>query len=337
MPKLSNNAQQTALIEKLKSGNLNGLYLFTGEEVFNKDFYISRFKNAFSDVPMAEFNILTLDGSELPEDTLIEAAESYPVMADKKLVIIKNSGIFKKASFDKEVWGEIFKNPPENTVIIFDEKEIDGRNALLKKFKEYGLFVDFEYLDSATMAEWIKGYFLKRNFSADRDAVSELMKRAGASMANVHSEMEKLIDYCAGNGKITFDDVCAIVTRSLNDRIFDMIDSITAGDRDKAFEILSDLKQLREEPVKIISVLGTNFTGILKSKILLNGGSHNLASELGVAPFIAKKYAAAANKASKEKLQSMLSLCLEADKSIKLGGTDGWIALETLMTVISRR
>ncbi|MBE7060396.1 MAG: DNA polymerase III subunit delta [Ruminococcaceae bacterium] len=335
MPKLSGKAPLTELRERLKNGNLCGLYLFTGDEIFNKEFYISRFKAAFKDVPMAEFNVCTLDGSELSEDALIGAVESYPVMADNKLVIIKNSGIFKTAAYDKEVWTELFKNPPDYAAIIFDEAETDGRNALLKKFNENGLAVTFDYLDSATMADWIAGYLSKRGFTVRRDAVNELMSRAGVSMADVHNEMEKLVDYCAGRGEITADDVRSVVPRSLNDRIFDMIDGITAGNRDTAFAILADLKQLREEPAKIVPLLGNNITGILKAKILLGGESTNLAADLGVAPFIAKKYAAQSKRLSKERLKNMLSLCLEADKAIKLDGKDKWVVLETLMTRLS--
>ena len=326
------------LQEKLKGDNLNGLYLFTGEETFNKDFYISKFKTAFENNPMAEFNILTFDGKETSADTMLGAIESYPVMADDKLIIIKNSGIFKSVSEkDKELWSDLFKNPPDYAVIIFDESEIDGRSALLKKFKEVGIFAEFEYLDSSTMTAWIKGFLSKRGFGIQPAAVLELMSRAGGAMGNVHNEMNKLMDYCGEGAIISKEDVKTVVAKSLQDKIFDMLDAVTTGKRDIAFSILTDLRLLREEPAKVIPLLGNSVSGILKTKFLQKEGCQNLAGELGVAPFVARKYTEQARGLSIERLKKMFELCLNADKAIKLEGKDKWIVLETLMIELSVR
>lgn len=326
------------LREKMKSENLNGMYLFTGEETFNKDYYISRFKSAFDDNPMAEFNVLTFDGKETSANTILSAIESYPVMADDKLVIIKNSGIFKSVSEkDKELWTELFKNPPEYAVIIFDEAETDGRSALLKKFKENGIFAQFDFLDNSTMTSWINGFLSKRGYSIQAPAAAELIMRSGGSMGNAHNEMNKLMDYCGPGASITLSDVQTVVPKSLQDKIFDMLDAVTLGKRDLAFSVLTDLKLLREEPAKIIPLLGNSVSGILKTKLLQKEGCQSLAAELGVAPFVARKYTEQARGLSLERLKKMLNLCLEADKSIKLEGKDKWIVLETLMLELSSK
>lgn len=328
----------TALKEKLKSEKLSGLYLFTGAETFNKDFYISKFRTAFDSNPMAEFNVLTFDGKETSANTIISAVESYPVMSDDKLIIIKNSGIFKSVSeSDRDLWLDMLKNPPDYAVIIFDEAELDGRSALLKKFKENGLYVCFDYLDDSTMASWIRSFLQKKGFTITSDGVSELMSRAGSSMGSVHNEMNKLMDYCGEGGKISADDVRMVVAKSLQDKIFDMLDAVTAGKRDTAFSILSDLKLLREEPAKIIPLLGNSVSGILKTKILMAQGCYDLAAALGVAPFVAKKYAAQAKILSKERLKIMLKSCLNADVAIKIEGKEKWTVLETLMIELSRK
>lgn len=327
-----------SLQDKLKSDNINGLYLFTGEETFNKDFYISKFKTAFENNPMAEFNILSFDGKETSADTILGAIESYPVMADDKLIIIKNSGIFKSVSEkDKELWTELFKDPPDYAVVIFDESEIDGRSALLKKFKETGIFAEFEYLDSTKMSAWIKGFLNKRGFSIEPDATVELMSRAGGAMGNVHNEMNKLMDFCGDGATITKNDVVTVVAKSLQDKIFDMLDAILTGKRNIAFSILSDLKLLREEPAKVIPLLGNSVSGMLKTKLLQKEGCQNIAGELGVAPFIVKKYIEQSRNVPVGKLKNMLTLCLEADKAIKFEGKDKWIVLETLMIELSAK
>ncbi len=326
------------LKEKLTAADVCGIYLFTGEETFNKDFYISKFKNKFSDNPMAEFNLLTFDGKEVSTEIILSAIESYPVMADNKLIIIKNSGIFKSVNDnDKQLWTDIFENPPEYAAIIFDEQEIDGRSALLKNFNSSGLQVRFDYLDSRTMASWIKSFLDKKGYLIEDDAISELMNRAGSAMSNVHNEMNKLIDFCGDTKKITVEHICQTVARSLQDKIFDMLDSVTSGKRDTAFSLLADLRTLREEPAKIITLLGNNISSLIKVKILLASGNSNIAAELGTAPFIARKYTAQAGQLTLSKLKEMLDDCAHADKDIKLSGYDKWIVLETLIVKLSYR
>ena len=241
---------------------------------------------------MAEFNVITFDGKETSTETMLGVIESYPVMADTKLVIIKNSGIFKSVSEkDKDLWFELFKNPPEYAVIIFDEADIDGRSSLLKKIKETGTFTEFTYLDVPTLTIWIKGFLSKRGFSIEPDAVAELISRTGGAMGNAHNEMNKLMDFCGEGALITVKDISTVVAKSLQDKIFDMLDAVAAGKRDSAFSILADLKFLpNEDPAKITALLGNSVSGILKTKLLQKQGCQNIASELGVAPFIARKY-----------------------------------------------
>ncbi len=325
------------LKEKLNSGSLSGLYLFTGEETFNKNFYISKFRDAFADNPMPEFNVMIFDGKEISHSMMLGTVESYPVMSDNKLIIIKNSGIFKSVSEeDKGLWMEIFENPPSYATIIFDESETDGRSALLKKIKECGIYTVFDYQDNTTLSGWITKYLSMRNVKIRPEATAELISRAGPSMGNICNEMNKLLDFVGENGTVSLENVCFIVAKSLQDKIFDMLDYVVTGNREKAFSILSDLKILREEPTKIIALLGNTITNLLKTKSLLKEGSTDIASDLGLPPFVARKYIQQAKNISFISLKSMINLCLEADVTLKTIGGDKWVILDTLVVEISK-
>ncbi|MDP4118127.1 MAG: DNA polymerase III subunit delta [Bacillota bacterium] len=338
MAEKKENGGPTLLKEKLKSDNICGIYLFTGEETFNKDFYIDKFRNRFADNPMAEFNLFSFDGRDTPLNTILTAIESYPVMSDYKLIIIKDSGIFKSVpDNEKAIWMEIFKNPPDYAVIIFDESETDGRSGLLKKIKENGIYVEFNYLSRHEMASWIELFLKKRDYYISKEAINELINRAGESMGAVFNEMNKLVDYCGENRHITEDNVRLIVARSLQDKIFDMLDNVILGNRDAVFSCLYDLKLLREEPVKIISLLGNSITGITKTKLFLSTGSSNIAGDLGIAPFIAKKYIIQSKLISMPRLKEMLACCTRADREIKIYGYDKWVVLETLIIELSSK
>lgn len=348
------------LQSKLKEGNLTGLYVFTGEETFNKEFYLSRFKSVFEAEPMAELNVITLDLQEIPTETAFGAIESYPVMSDKKLVIIKNSGIFagapkkedsseedsaeesdgkgekKDLSGDKKMWADIFENPPEYAAIIFDESKTDKRNALYKKFVKNGLFVEFNYLQPAELSNWIVGFLGKRNHKINKDALAEFMLRGGLSMANLAAEAEKLCDYCGDREIIEKSDVEQTMVRSLQDKVFDMMDGLLDGNRDAAFRFFADLKALREEPLKILALISSNTAGILKVDACLRANVADIKSETGLHPFVIQKNTARLRRYPVSRFRKIMNLCLEADRDMIVKGYDKWTVLETLAMEISK-
>ncbi|MBQ3053971.1 MAG: DNA polymerase III subunit delta [Clostridia bacterium] len=326
------------LKDRLKSNNINGLYLFCGPERYRKSSFINSFKNQFSDNPMPEFNIITFDGKETSFDTLLGAVESYPVMADNKLIIIKDSGIFKKVKEeDKELWSELFDNIPDYCVVLFDETEVDGRSVLTKKAQKNGMYIEFTFLKPAQLTSWINNELKKQGYTISKNALEEFIFRIDGSMGSGSNEAMKLIDYCGQRKEITLDDVCNVVTKSLQDRVFDMLDNITKGNRKKVFSILSDLKQKREEPLKILVLVGNTISNLLKTKVLLNEGNTNIASALGLAPFVATKYSQQCSKLSLEKLKEMLDKCAKADAGVKLSSGNPWIILETLLIELSAK
>ena len=63
--------------------------------------------------------------------------ESFPMLCDKKLIIIKDSKIFSKAKEEvKEYWLKRLDNIPEYVILIFDEKEIDKRSESVRYFEK---------------------------------------------------------------------------------------------------------------------------------------------------------------------------------------------------------
>ena len=93
------------LKKQIKEDGIGNLYLFFGEEIFVKDMYLEKMKSFIPDGGFADFNSVYLEAGDMTPDKIDDALNSFPMMSDKKLVMIKDSGIFKSANQDiKEYW-----------------------------------------------------------------------------------------------------------------------------------------------------------------------------------------------------------------------------------------
>ena len=80
----------------LKGGKTENLYLFYGEESYLKELYTERIKKLVPDNGFPEFNYMKFEGPDTELSELDSAWESFPMMAEKKLILIKDSGIFNR-------------------------------------------------------------------------------------------------------------------------------------------------------------------------------------------------------------------------------------------------
>lgn len=143
--------------EQIKEGKLGNLYLFFGDESYIKEVYLGKIKKVVDDGGFPDFNHIIIDEKDLDEDAVNDALESFPMFAENKLVVIKNSGIFSKPKEDvKKFWEKRLKEIPDYVTLVFDEEAIDKRSALYKLVSKIGMCVEFEYLKDVDIASWIE-------------------------------------------------------------------------------------------------------------------------------------------------------------------------------------
>ena len=87
-----------ALEKEVNSGKISSLYLFYGEERFLLDSILKKIKKNFGEM-LQGINYILIDNGSV--DNLIYDIESPAFGYDKKLIIVKNSGLFKKETAKK--------------------------------------------------------------------------------------------------------------------------------------------------------------------------------------------------------------------------------------------
>ena len=109
----------------IKSQSFRPVYLLYGEEAFLRRSYKNRLKEAIVGDDTMNFNYY--EGKDLSVNELISVAETMPFFAPRRLILVENSGLFKK---EAEQLASYLAEMPDTTHIVFVEEEIDKRNKL---------------------------------------------------------------------------------------------------------------------------------------------------------------------------------------------------------------
>jgi DNA polymerase-3 subunit delta len=159
-----------------------------------------------------------------------------------------------------------------------------------------------------------------------KDTAYYLITRCDAGINNINNELQKLLTFC--DEEIYKSDIDRVVSKSLQVITFELSDAIMAHNTEKAMSVLNDLKTVKENAFTIMYLLFSNFDKMLHTKLLRDAPPSEVASQIGVAPFIARKYIDSARGFSEEALVKMVTRVPEIDLAIKEGRCDDWTALE---------
>ena len=324
------------LKKQLKEKNTGNLYLFFGEETFVKDSYVEYMQNLVPSDDFSDFNRIFLDGKDFDADRIDSAIDAFPVMSEKKVVTVKDSGIFKTKpdlpSDAVDFWISKLKNLPDFVILIFDEYDVDKRSSAYKTAAKFGLPVEFCYLKPYELSAWIVREAQKNGKKISKSVAEHLLELCDPGLNNVKNELYKLFNYCGT--EIYESDVDKVVSKPLSVIIFDISDAISERDGDKAVNILMRLKNSKASAFGILYLLTSNFDRFLHTKLLLGEGLNYAAisQRLGVSPSAAARYAEKSKKFSEDFLTARICKTAEYDLKIKQGLLDEWTALIKYVT-----
>lgn len=315
--------------EDIKTENFKQMYLLCGSEDYLRSQYRDRLKKALIGNGDA-MNLSCFEGKDISQPQLVDLAETMPFLAERRVIVIENSGMFKGGS---DVLADYLKEVSPTAFFVFSEKEVDKRNRLYKVVKDKGYVGEFGEQDEATLTRWVAGLVKKENMEIDRAAIALLLYKTGTDMENIRRELEKCICYCLKRGKITAQDVEMICTERLSNRIFDMINFLAAGKQEQALKLYYDLLALKEPPMRILFLISRQFNMLLQTKMLREKGCDRriISEKLGVAPFIAGKYMDQAAHFKRSVLRKALEDCVQAEEDVKTGRIGDVMSVELLM------
>lgn len=315
-----------SLIEDLKTGQLKRVYLLYGEETYLKKQYRDKLRNALIQ-PDDTMNYAYYEGKDVNVREVIDLAETLPFFAERRLITLENTGWFKNASGE---FADYLKEMPETTSMIFVESEVDKRGKLYKALQSVGRAVELSKQDEGTLIRWIATDVKRERKQITERTVRHFLNKVGTDMENIQKELEKLFCYTLEKDVITVEDVEAICTTQITNQIFDMVHAVAAKRQKQALDYYYDLLALKEPPMRILFLLTRQFKQLLEVKEMAGKGyaKNEIASKVGLHPFVVGKYQEQAKSFSAKELRAILEESVELEESVKTGNLTDTLGVE---------
>ena len=232
MAKKQETGGLAALKADLKAQQFRRLYLFYGEERYLLEHYLALLQKKLLDGPAQDFNYHRFPQGSAELQTLTDAVESVPMMAEHTLVQVDDLDLSKLSESFRDGLIALLSDIPDycTVVFVFDTVpyKVDGRQKKFKAALEQGLAVEFARQSQRDLTAWIRKHALAAGKDISDKACEYLTFRTGGAMTTLASELDKLTAYAAGH-EITVQDIDAVVIPVLDAQVFDMTDAIAAG------------------------------------------------------------------------------------------------------------
>ncbi len=315
-----------SLNEDIKTGQLKNVYLLYGEEAYLKKQYKEKLTNAIVSVNDT-MNYAYYEGKGTNPAELIDLAETMPFFAERRLIVVENSGFFKNAAPEL---ADYIKDMPDTACFLFVETEVDKRGKMYKAVKAKGRAVELGRQDEKTLLYWIAAQVKKENKQIREQTARYLVSRTGDDMENLSQELEKLFSYTLGRTEITVEDIEAVCTVQITNRIFDMVEAVAVRQQKKALDYYYDLLALKEPPMRILYLLSRQFRLLLQVKDLKKKGYDKgaVAKTAGLHPFAAGKYIQQCRNFSGEELRKIMEDAADTEELVKTGRLSDKMSVE---------
>lgn len=333
------------LEKELKQGKLDSLYLLYGDEKFLLEKVLKKIHSLFGKT-INGINYITIDETNV--NSIISNIETPCFGFEKKLIVAKNTGLFKKDTKGKakkndntikaklnEYLNNNFNDIKDFNILVFVENEIE-KSDLAKFIEKNGIICNFEFQRANQLQARIKAITNAYKVNIDNSTLIYFIECCGTSMQELINEIRKLIEYVGVNGTITKQDIDNLSIKKIESVIFDLTDSLGKKDIANALQILKELLYNKEPIQKILITLYNHLKKIYLT-MLADEYRVNIAEALNLKPnqmFLTTKYKKQASYFKKEELRNTLQALIDLDYKTKQGQLDINVGLEAILCMI---
>jgi DNA polymerase-3 subunit delta len=255
----SSPSPERAFWKSLKAKEFAGAYCIYGEDDFLKEKAVKELLAAAVEEATKDFNLDVRQGGELDAETLGSLLSTPPMMAERRVVVVRDAAALKK---DAKGWLDGYlersaRIDAADVVLVLTyasgEKGKPDKNILART-----LAVDFAPLSWDRLPKWIAHHASTELGVSVTDAAAELLQQAvGNDLAALAAELDKLASYTRGE-EVDEKAVTAVVGVRRGETLADFLDLVARRDAGRALALVPHiLTQPKVNGVTIVMALTT--------------------------------------------------------------------------------
>ena len=325
--------------------------LFYGEEAYLLEARVKKIKKEFGE-QIPGINYIQIDETNVEQ--LIQELETPAFGFEKKLVIAKNTGLFKKerkttakTKTTKKKNVQDTKMPLQEKIamylqenkeeieltieLLFVEQEAE-KNTLYQTIEKIGEVKEFALLKLPEIVANLKKVCMAYRVQMDDATAKYLVECCGTSMQDLMNEIRKLIEYKGQGETIIKQDIDLLCTKQIQAVIFDLTDNLGKKEIEKAMQVLHGLIANKEPVQKILITLYNHFKKLYIIKVA-EENHQDVATAMNLKPnqmFLVAKYKTQARYFKTQELRKILEELINLDSNYKIGLIDLQIGLDAI-------
>ena len=333
MAKKKERFDSDGLIASFRKGTYQPVYFFCGEETFLIDEVVEALIRSAVDPSMREFNFDLVHGGETDGKKVVAMASAYPMMADRRVVIVKDVDRLS----GKDLLEGYAEHPSSSTVLVLIAGSADFRKKPYSTFKKLEMVYEAVPLRDYETVAWLDHRLKTMKCSIEPAAVQLLSGLVGTSMRELVNAVEKVRLSAKEGATITVKDVERVVGVSKEFSPFELANKVAEKNPRKALEIADRLLHSGESPVGLIAVLTLHFIKLWKLQDALRQrlGEKEILPIVSFNSFALKEMQAQAGKFRPAEFENVFLLLADADRAAKSSGDPKLIMTRLISEIIA--
>lgn len=339
-------------IKLAEKGELLPVWLLMGEERLLRDQALDAIVRAALAGGLPEFNLDRFTAGETHVDKILGATRTVPMMAKRRVVIVKNLDRWDtsatEASDDDgggkalpplDRLAEYAKAPVDSTCLILVAQKIDGRRKLVTAAKKGGFGVDCAVIDGRKLPGWIRDRAKGKGHSIDGDVCELIAEIAGPDLSYLDDVLERLSLYVGRDAPITEEAVATCVTRVRLADTWNLVDAASTKNLGRVLALFADVYDPRDRGLPLVGAIAWSLRQLLKLEAALASGAtiDEAARRANIYPaFRAREHAQKLKAFKPRELERWLVAVQEADFALKSSRRSGDAILEEMFTRLCR-
>jgi len=315
----------------LEAGELRPVYLFYGENEFDREALLNRFRETAIPETARDFNLALFYADETEPSHILEAASSLPFASPRRLIIVRRTESLRPAALD--ALSTYLDRPVASTCLIFVSTRTDFRNRFYRRLREVGGSVRFKELSEKQVVPRIKRAASDLGLNLENEACEWLQQVVGNRLVDLYAELEKLSLYY-GEAVIGVEELKKLVMGGRSFTIFELMDDIASRRTGRSLLELDRFLQDEDEsgPVRLLGMLNRQIRLLWQvgSIVEKGGASSDACRELGLRQFQATDLMSQTRHWREEELEKAVHLVHQADGQVKSGAPPR-LVLESLV------
>lgn len=261
--------------------------------------------------------------------SIVDELSTISLFDNLKVVVVKS--IDKITNYSAKAFSDLLSamnNLESENILIMTSLKVLPDNERISKLKKYSSLIDLR-LKNINLKEYIDRLIATNGFSIDENAVTLLLSY-NLELSELSNDLKKLMCYDFDSKKITEQDVKLLVSRPLDDNVYQLIEAVLDKNYRHIFSSLKDFKLQNMPSSYIVSLLINKFQELYNTYILskANMSQADIANVFHVSSGRAYYMLKNVKKLSLDKIKQNLELLNDLDYNIKSGKLDQNIGLE---------